>query len=706
MATKTAELEIQLKNAKSISDLEQVLKEINIDLKQVDKNSASFVQLAELSKKANGSLGDVKNSLKSITGEQTTKATIKLGEGLFGAFSIASVASQAFSKNAQDNIQKVIASALQFQTVLAALKPITESLSATNRKAFGDLITGFRESEIGVKLFGTSARAALSATGIGLFLVALTLIISNWEAIKTAIIGAESEQEKFFRTQQEGIEVSKVLIAEYNKKLEFQNQLLEIQGKQESQIFSNKRSELLVQIGLQERQQKLAQDQINLALKDLAVKQQSNKIFGLDKNFGLDGAIENIKKLKAQFDTASQASVDLKNNLALIDAQETKFDETQTESANKAAAAFRQKAEEFVAAEDKKVQAILDTEEAQLKADADAQIAADKQAQADKEALDFQRKLQQDRIQGELDLNLHIRSEDEKTAKQKEEHQKAVIENIDKYTQASLDATNKIGQALQEGFQRQLASLATEIDVVTSQYNVSIENRKALEAQLAGSQGERHDQLVAQIAVETQKENQLATQKKKLQNDSIKAQNKAQEAQWRLSLVNAIISGALGVVNALAAPFPLDVILPEIIGAAAAVEIGVIASNKPAPIPAVAARGGFPGGYTGQGGDRDHTGERKSVLTQLHANEYVAPRWQVQHPIYGAMIGYLENARVNGKADGGFVSSAPTLPESTFNTLSGNALLSAIQSANISVSVVDINDGQKRVSVLESNATL
>jgi hypothetical protein len=65
------------------------------------------------------------------------------------------------------------------------------------------------------------------------------------------------------------------------------------------------------------------------------------------------------------------------------------------------------------------------------------------------------------------------------------------------------------------------------------------------------------------------------------------------------------------------------------------------------------------GGYTGQGAGRtDSTGHRPAGI--VHAGEWVAPKWMVDHPVFGERIGLLESLRQRGYAAGGMVDTTPT----------------------------------------------
>lgn len=64
------------------------------------------------------------------------------------------------------------------------------------------------------------------------------------------------------------------------------------------------------------------------------------------------------------------------------------------------------------------------------------------------------------------------------------------------------------------------------------------------------------------------------------------------------------------------------------------------------------------GGYTGGGTYRDSSGFR--VAGVVHEGEYVAPQWMVNSPQYAPIFSMLENRRMRGFANGGFVSTTPS----------------------------------------------
>lgn len=96
------------------------------------------------------------------------------------------------------------------------------------------------------------------------------------------------------------------------------------------------------------------------------------------------------------------------------------------------------------------------------------------------------------------------------------------------------------------------------------------------------------------------------------------------------------------------------------------------------------------GGYTGSGGKYEPAGI-------VHRGEYVAPQTVVKSPAAQPHIAALENMRLKGYADGGFVVNT-NMQASQQAMIMANALKSLPAPV---VSVVDINKVQKRISAKE-----
>lgn len=140
-------------------------------------------------------------------------------------------------------------------------------------------------------------------------------------------------------------------------------------------------------------------------------------------------------------------------------------------------------------------------------------------------------------------------------------------------------------------------------------------------------------------------------------------EKQAAEKRRQVSLTEAIIAGALAVVKALP-----NVFAATAAGIAAAAQIAVIASS-----------GFADGGMTGNGSPfqrPDRTGHKPVGV--VHANEWVGPKWMVQHPYYGAQIAALEAVRQRGFADGGF-STTPTVAINPFSNSTSDTSAASIE---------------------------
>lgn len=99
----------------------------------------------------------------------------------------------------------------------------------------------------------------------------------------------------------------------------------------------------------------------------------------------------------------------------------------------------------------------------------------------------------------------------------------------------------------------------------------------------------------------------------------------------------------------------------------------------------------YDGGFTGNKGlFKDNKG--RDVVGGVHAGEWVAPAWQVDHPEYGPVIKSLENARTRGFNEGGFArvntNFSPGINES-IQTAGGNDNAFIM---SIAQSIIDSNE--------------
>jgi hypothetical protein len=343
--------------------------------KEVVELSTSMIGLQQANKK----LREERNRLDTTT-EEGIKKIKELNEVIDKNTDIIKENSSSLEKQRMNvgNYQRGITDALKEINIAGInVGDVVDKLSKANEDLFQGMIQGWKNSSIQAKLFGTTARTALTLSGIGIIIAGLALIVAYWDDIKVAIGIADSTQEEYFRKQQENLERSRILLEQYNKELDVQNQLLAIQGDKEDKIFENRRKSLLLDIQLADNAQRLSKDRIesyikenNLTSENLKLRERSAKTFGLSDPF-----VERLKELKVEFDKAVKSSVDLKNALAILDAQDAKATEDREKrEADEAKRAMDERIKQELFESDERKRIRLDRINAQLEAEHEAYL--------------------------------------------------------------------------------------------------------------------------------------------------------------------------------------------------------------------------------------------------------------------------------------------------------------------------------------------
>lgn len=161
--------------SKSIADLEKELQETNEQLKNVDINSDAFQQLQKKAADAKGQLDRINQTTDAISkgfqgfGENLAKVTGSISGGI-------TAATAAMQLLGVEN-ENVVAGIAKLQQLMA----FTQGISSLK-----DLGSGLKGVSAAVKAATKSfhgLKGAIVATGIGALVVALGLVIENWEKI-------------------------------------------------------------------------------------------------------------------------------------------------------------------------------------------------------------------------------------------------------------------------------------------------------------------------------------------------------------------------------------------------------------------------------------------------------------------------------------------------------------------------------------------
>ena len=164
---------------KSIADLEQELDNTNKALKQLDMNSAAFADLQKQAASLKGQLDQFNRTTDTLSkgfqgwGENMAKVTA----GISGGITAVTAGMQLMGVENEN----VVAGIAKLQQLMA----FTQGISSMK-----DLSEGFKNLKDAVKTVTKSfkgLKGAIIGTGIGALVVALGLLIENWDKVTAAV---------------------------------------------------------------------------------------------------------------------------------------------------------------------------------------------------------------------------------------------------------------------------------------------------------------------------------------------------------------------------------------------------------------------------------------------------------------------------------------------------------------------------------------
>lgn len=122
----------------------------------------------------------------------------------------------------------------------------TEAQVVANQQA----ATSFKETGVAAKTSLNGIKGALAATGIGLLVIALGVIVTYWDDIKAAVSGVTSEQEELNKKAEANVTLENEKLTALNG----QDNILKLQGLSEKQILQLKIKQIELVIAATEEQ--------------------------------------------------------------------------------------------------------------------------------------------------------------------------------------------------------------------------------------------------------------------------------------------------------------------------------------------------------------------------------------------------------------------------------------------------------------------
>lgn len=204
------ELEIALKNAQSVKELKQVLIDCKDAAIAAGEGTAAFDAITNVAGKAKDQIGDLNERINAMDPGSKAQAFHALGNTMVGGFQAATGALAVFSGD-NEQLNKILLKSMALVQGLQGIQAISDA-----KKQLGSVaaILGLKQQVIGTaaltvategqavategaSLATKGLRTALISTGIGAIVVAVGLLIANWDKLSKAMDGNTESWQRF-----------------------------------------------------------------------------------------------------------------------------------------------------------------------------------------------------------------------------------------------------------------------------------------------------------------------------------------------------------------------------------------------------------------------------------------------------------------------------------------------------------------------------
>ena len=329
---------------KNTQSLKGKLKQLKLELESLEEGSDAFNKIALEAAEAEDKLGDLSAKIKTLSSDTRKLDTVVgVAQGIAGGFAAAQGAAALFGAESED-LNKAL---IKIQASLALLNGV-EAIANTLKKE-GAVATNAASAANAIYAFFVNAstgavnkfRVALAATGIGLVIIAIGLLITYWDDLTAAINGSTEAMDKQAEATRQNIkdmqEQQKALVQ--NTKDKIATTLAELEGikaireqmgldtiaidekiravrlmggatETELKLEQIKKETALTIEQLKDRAAKDAeQEKARLAAKEQAAKDEASRLADLKKQFEEDN-LETLEYEEAERLKLVQAGVD------------------------------------------------------------------------------------------------------------------------------------------------------------------------------------------------------------------------------------------------------------------------------------------------------------------------------------------------------------------------------------------------------------
>lgn len=739
--TFTVEIDGVQQSIKNVNDLRVAQQQLEQEFESAELGSAQYARLSRELQKVNSDLKTVEESVTDITSAERVEGFVRFGNAAAAGLGTATLAAEAFGASSAD-IEEVERKFFVLISTLETLQLVQEAVgkenklftSFINRLAVGSVEAsdGLKKATIASRIFGSTTKAALIATGIGAFLVVLGLVVANFDRIKKSVVDFATSIKPvndaitFLKEQIGGFPqlfaglisagkkaftlLGDLIIAPF-KDAEFRARVAE-----EASNFGSVVAEAFRE-GVADKNEQIAEE---LAREELQRLVEANeRIIQIERARGNDTfelEKENLeRKIKLQ-EVGTKERLDLETELTVLLLNEIKNRNKQIqEQTQKSFDEFRRLAAEAVA----NIPASLAQQ---------SQAAEEAFKQAIKNITDeFARQGITDDLRVDLPLNIsQVELQDEPEIKRTlGEKLSQLFEGFDSdaglivgalFFQTANFITGLFDRAIEKQ-QEQLERVRNDLNDIETEITEKVANIDALEDSLENARGARREGIINLIQKENKEEQKLRNQKNKLRAEEQRREQEVEKARKRqailekgANLAGAITAGAKAVVEALP-----NIALSILVGALAGVQIATIAATKPFKQGGILRRLFSSGGIAQTGGVLNGPSHEQGGIPftiggragfEAEGGELIVNKNIHSRPDFVDAISRM-NAITGGKRfqTGGLVPDFEGIAAGS-EARNDRAIVEAIKRISIKVDVQEITDAQSSVAQIDEIGTI
>lgn len=146
-----------------------------------------------------GDLKSLEDSLDALAPKERAAAFVDMAAGLSGVVGVSLAAGEALGLSAQ-NAERYEQRMQTVLTVVSSFEAISRAVNSESRANIKNLLATAKAYLTGGEAAtssGKAARLAIAGTGIGLLIIALAYVVTNWEKLTKTVAGSEGKFAKF-----------------------------------------------------------------------------------------------------------------------------------------------------------------------------------------------------------------------------------------------------------------------------------------------------------------------------------------------------------------------------------------------------------------------------------------------------------------------------------------------------------------------------